>query len=351
MKDLENLQNDNNNSKKFDKSSRSENTSIGSISKTNTLIKDNKINNKRLKKIFHFFILILTILFIFIIILFIVFFIISYHKIQKELIKIKNTQNDYILKIKNELKEYIKDNIKFELQKEINRYLKDDIKNEVEKYFDYNLTKKIEIDINEIKNEIKNEVKTYNNKLFNDNSKNYIKVNDTINAQKLQNKIIGNNPGNIVDVQNNGKIYPNIIFTKGMIMAWFGQKDQIPETWAICNGTNGTLDLRNRFIIGSSENIPFCQKGGNFNATLSKENLPKFGKSFFSCDSHQGQYHQRSNGFITFYSYYSVNSPTLNSYNYNYWGSNYMIDLDSGFNSSSFDITNPYFSLYYIMKL
>ena len=34
-----------------------------------------------------------------------------------------------------------------------------------------------------------------------------------------------------------------------MIIAWFGTLNEIPENWAICDGTNGTPDLRNKFII------------------------------------------------------------------------------------------------------
>ena len=39
------------------------------------------------------------------------------------------------------------------------------------------------------------------------------------NSEKLQNCTIGNNPGNIVKIQHDGKISSNIIFTKGMIIA------------------------------------------------------------------------------------------------------------------------------------
>ena len=212
-----------------------------------------------------------------------------------------------------------------------------------------NTQKEIEIDIkNNINNEIKNEIINYTNNLFNNNSKNYIKYDDTINAQKLQNKTIGVNPGSIVDVQSNGKIYPNIIFTKGMIMAWYGQRYQVPENWAICDGTQGTPDLRNRFIIGSSDTMKLGQTGGKSKVTLSKGNLPKLGQSYFSCDSHSGLYHHNSNGFIKYQSSYSV---AVKSGNNDDWGSDLLIDLNDGFNASPFDITNPYFSLFYIMKL
>lgn len=36
-----------------------------------------------------------------------------------------------------------------------------------------------------------------------------------------------------------------------MIVAWSGSITTIPYGWALCDGTNGTPDLRGRFIIGT----------------------------------------------------------------------------------------------------
>lgn len=40
-------------------------------------------------------------------------------------------------------------------------------------------------------------------------------------------------------------------FVTGMIMMWSGTIANIPSGWALCNGSNGTPDLRNRFVIGA----------------------------------------------------------------------------------------------------
>jgi microcystin-dependent protein len=37
-----------------------------------------------------------------------------------------------------------------------------------------------------------------------------------------------------------------------MIMMWSGTIATIPSGWALCDGTSGTPDLRNRFIVGAS---------------------------------------------------------------------------------------------------
>ncbi len=41
-------------------------------------------------------------------------------------------------------------------------------------------------------------------------------------------------------------------FVAGMIMMWSGTIATIPSGWLLCNGSSGTPDLRNRFIIGAS---------------------------------------------------------------------------------------------------
>ena len=41
------------------------------------------------------------------------------------------------------------------------------------------------------------------------------------------------------------------IFVSGMIMMWSGSIASIPSGWLLCNGTSGTPDLRNRFVIGA----------------------------------------------------------------------------------------------------
>ena len=41
-------------------------------------------------------------------------------------------------------------------------------------------------------------------------------------------------------------------FIAGMIMMWSGTIATIPSGWALCDGTNSTPDLRNKFIIGAN---------------------------------------------------------------------------------------------------
>ena len=36
----------------------------------------------------------------------------------------------------------------------------------------------------------------------------------------------------------------------GVIVMWSGELDAIPSGWALCDGSNGTPDLRDRFVLG-----------------------------------------------------------------------------------------------------
>jgi hypothetical protein len=42
------------------------------------------------------------------------------------------------------------------------------------------------------------------------------------------------------------------VFSTGMIMMWSGSIASIPSGWYLCNGANGTPDLRNKFIVCAS---------------------------------------------------------------------------------------------------
>ncbi len=53
------------------------------------------------------------------------------------------------------------------------------------------------------------------------------------------------------------------IVPKGVILMWSGKESSIPDGWALCDGTNGTPDLRGRFVIGSSSEYASHSVGGS----------------------------------------------------------------------------------------
>jgi hypothetical protein len=54
----------------------------------------------------------------------------------------------------------------------------------------------------------------------------------------------------------------------GVIVMWSGSIASIPSGWYLCNGSNGTPDLRNRFIVGAGDTYAVAATGGSANATL-----------------------------------------------------------------------------------
>jgi microcystin-dependent protein len=52
-------------------------------------------------------------------------------------------------------------------------------------------------------------------------------------------------------------------FVTGMIMMWSGSIVSIPTGWLICDGTNSTPDLRNKFIVGAGSTYAVNATGGS----------------------------------------------------------------------------------------
>ena len=70
----------------------------------------------------------------------------------------------------------------------------------------------------------------------------------------------------------------------GAIMNWSGTEKDVPPGWHICDGEEGTLDLRDKFILGAGETHPVGETGGEEEVTLTVGQMP----------SHQHQYSYRS---------------------------------------------------------
>ncbi|MFV7791237.1 hypothetical protein ACNSOP_09240 [Aliarcobacter lanthieri] len=55
---------------------------------------------------------------------------------------------------------------------------------------------------------------------------------------------------------------------KGLISMWSGAISDIPTGWALCNGSNGTPDLRDRFVIGAGNSYNVGLTGGSKDAIV-----------------------------------------------------------------------------------
>ena len=57
-------------------------------------------------------------------------------------------------------------------------------------------------------------------------------------------------------------------FVAGMIMLWSGSSATIPSGWLLCDGTNSTPDLRNRFVVGATSTYAVGATGGSADAIV-----------------------------------------------------------------------------------
>ena len=54
----------------------------------------------------------------------------------------------------------------------------------------------------------------------------------------------------------------------GLIAMWSGSIATIPSGWLLCNGTSGTPDLRNRFVVGAGSTYAVAATGGSADAIV-----------------------------------------------------------------------------------
>lgn len=154
----------------------------------------------------------------------------------------------------------------------------------------------------------------------------------------------------------------------GSIIPWYGNLANIPDGFALCDGKNGTPDLRDRFLVGAGNAYKLGNIGGENRHALTIDELPAHNHD---AQNAIGYFRSRSN---TFYNTWSSASKTLGSAaasgvfsvvekglrsegnaDYNY--TEFIVKFDGskmvksqGLNYSH-ENRPPYYALYYIMKL
>ena len=79
---------------------------------------------------------------------------------------------------------------------------------------------------------------------------------------------------------NQGRILYNTInsashlIPSGVILMWSGSADNIPSGWLLCDGSNGTPPLQDRFIVGAGSAYQVNDTGGAASVTLSSSQIP-----------------------------------------------------------------------------
>lgn len=141
---------------------------------------------------------------------------------------------------------------------------------------------------------------------------------------------------------NNGQNL-NLI-PSGIISMWSGATSEIPTGWALCNGENGTPDLRDKFIIGAGGNYEVGATGGAAFASISGNT----GETTLTVD--QMPSHNHSNVVTTAGGSYNVTFNEVRGGNgstgYTGGGQPHTHSL-----SGTVGTLPPYYALAYIMKV
>lgn len=152
----------------------------------------------------------------------------------------------------------------------------------------------------------------------------------------------------------------------GSIIMWYGQYNTIPEGWHMCDGTNGTPDLKGKFVLGATGDngtYGFKAVGGEEKHKLTIDEMPSHIHSSGSLSTSSAGSHSHSVSYC-----YDVSQSKTSTANALYgwvergtwYGSTgsagshtHTISGSTGSSGHSIPHNNmpPYYALYYIMKI
>jgi microcystin-dependent protein len=154
----------------------------------------------------------------------------------------------------------------------------------------------------------------------------------------------------ITDLNVTGKF--NLLPT-GVIVAWTGKTP--PAGWALCDGTNGTPNLKDRFIFGAgAQNIG--TSGGESQHTLSVNEIPAHGHNLQIWGDPDGGPGTSNKWTIKLtdrqnYPYQSWNNMGCRDTNQNSGGCSPPVIITNTGGGAPHNNMPPYYVLAYIMKL
>ena len=116
-------------------------------------------------------------------------------------------------------------------------------------------------------------------------------------------------------------------------MIWSGAANAIPSGFVLCNGSNSTPDLRDRFVVGAQNAYSVGATGGADSVTLTVSQIPSHNHSVtFPITAPQG------------------GIPSNNSFGCNHNSSGMTRTSSSVGGGGSHENRPPYYALCYVMK-
>lgn len=147
------------------------------------------------------------------------------------------------------------------------------------------------------------------------------------------------------------------LIPSGGIIMWSGSIANIPAGWALCNGSNGTPNLRNRFIVGAGSTYAVGDVGGANTVTLTVAQMPAHDHSGITGDDSPD--HSHTSTFIRDRSSGATGNAVFGDENY--YGTEYVTSggasvrhthsIDNQGGDQAHENRPPYYALAYIMKL
>jgi hypothetical protein len=145
-------------------------------------------------------------------------------------------------------------------------------------------------------------------------------------------------------------------FPSGGIIMWSGSIASIPTGFVLCNGSSGTPDLRDRFVVGAGSTYAVAATGGTANAVVVSHSH-SFAGNALGDHSHNMSFHQtsKSNNATPFMLSSPINGENLNG-TLTLSTTNSSAGTPSGtISTEGVSGTNqnlpPYYALAFIMKL
>ncbi|PKM69186.1 MAG: hypothetical protein CVU95_00975 [Firmicutes bacterium HGW-Firmicutes-2] len=141
----------------------------------------------------------------------------------------------------------------------------------------------------------------------------------------------------------------------GVITMWSGSIASIPDGWALCDGTNGTPNLRNRFIVGAGSSYVVNATGGLDSVSLTVAELASH-NHVASTNTTGSHYHKLANsgsagtiaGRSDLVAYNSINANMRTSTDGDH---SHTVTINNEGSGASHENRPPYYALAYIMKV
>ena len=106
------------------------------------------------------------------------------------------------------------------------------------------------------------------------NVSNVIGINNTFTLANLVNPVATTKAASDVSTAVATTAFVHSVMPTGIIVMWNSTAASIPAGWQLCNGSNGTPDLRDRFIVGAGSTYAFGDTGGATSVTLTQASMP-----------------------------------------------------------------------------